>query len=127
MLSKYNENAFLFSDRYQIVSQVWFYTKKKTYFFNVSNLRYNQFCFWPGMVEECHHKDGVYITIVSSSEKSTLHERARHIQKLLRPYFGHVGKATIFPLQHDGEAISYIIMIPSRNYLGKMPQAKQAF
>ncbi len=127
--SGYTPQHFLFSDRYQTVSLVWFYgpEQKKTYFFNISNLRHNQFCFWPGMEKECVRKSGFYVALVPSAEKSSLSVRAHHMQKKLKEYFAHVGRPKIYPLRSSNTISNYLLIIPARKYSGMTPEQKETY
>ena len=126
-IAGYRPGHFIFSDRYQTVSEVWFYTKQKTYFFNISNLRYNQFSFWPGMEKECVGKNGFYVALVPASEKSTLSKRSRHIRSVLAGYFKRVGKPKIHPLRTKGRTMNYLLTISVKKYSGKTPVQKEIY
>lgn len=126
-VSGYRPGHFLFSDRYQTVSQAWFYTKEKIYFLNLSHLRYNQYSFWPGMEKECLGQDGFYISLAPPSEKKSLSLRVRQMKKKLRDYFEHVEKPKIHALRSHGRIGNYLIIIPVKNYSGKTPEEKGFF
>jgi hypothetical protein len=119
----YGETDFLCSDRYQTVSQLWFYGphQKKVYFFNIHNLRKNQFCFWPGMKEECIGKNGFFVTIIPFSESSSISHRVKKIQKELRPYFKNVLPAQITWLHIRSVPVRCMIIIRVEGYNGKIP------
>lgn len=123
--NSYTPEKFLFSDRYQTVSQVWFYMKKKTYFLNLSHLRHNQFCFWPGMQEECLQKSGYFLSIIPQAEKNSIPTRVSQYEKKLLPYFDHVGEATVFPL--GNQAMNFLLIIPVDGYNGCTPEQPDKF
>lgn len=127
--SGYTPQDFLFSDRYQTVSLAWFYgpEQKKTYFFNISNVRHNQFCFWPGMEQECLQKNGFFISLVPASERKSLEHRAHNLQKKLEKHFAHVDKPIIRPLHTHKMTTNYLIVIRTQKYLGSTPEQKEAY
>jgi len=94
--SGYDQNKdFLFSDRYQVTSLLSFYgpEKKRAFFFNIQNLRHNQFDFWPGMKEKCQGKTGYFVEFVKDKEAVS---SAQRIKEKLSSYFSSV---TILPPQ----------------------------
>jgi 4-amino-4-deoxy-L-arabinose transferase-like glycosyltransferase len=121
----YSPEKYLFSDRYQTVSQLWFLLKKKMYFLNISHLRQNQFCYWPGMEKECVGRDGYFISIIPCSEKDSIPTRILQFKDRLSPYFSATGVPHSFPL--GKKATNYVIIIPVEKYSGKTPHKDLCF
>lgn len=124
------EHAFLFSDRYQTTSQLWFYgpLQQKAYFFNIHGLRQNQFCYWPGMEDECRGKDGWFVAMIPISEQGSVNHRIRNWRRALRPYFERLSKPIVRPLASaDATPVRLMIMIPCFGYTGKTPAIPQKF
>lgn len=89
------QKDFLFSDRYQATSLLSFYgpEQKRAFFFNIHNLRHNQYDFWPGMPDLCLGKTGYFVEVVKESEASNAGTR---FKEKLKDYFATV---TILPSQ----------------------------
>ena len=117
---------FLFASRYQDVSQLWFYgpEQKKVYFLNLHHLRKNQFCYWPGMSEECVGRDGFFVAFVVRSHARSLAARARRYIKELAPYFLRVDQPKIFYLEGSEESsLRAMVVIHAHHYRGTVPQS----
>lgn len=122
--SGYNpEKDFLFSDRYQITSQLSFYGPKqqRAYFFNIHGLRHNQFDFWPQMHQVCLEKTGYFVEFSTPQDASRAANRFK--QKLL-PFFSAVA---ILPSQPIYKEDKVAIILKASGYTGKMPQAPNKY
>jgi hypothetical protein len=130
---RYNPSEqFLFSDRYQITSIASFYSpgQKRAYFFNIRDIRNNQFSYWPQMSECEVGKTGYYIGVVEgkgclerafSSQQST--------RQLLKDYFTTVSPTPILiPLvEVGGEVVKAAYLIKCEDYNGKEPQPSNSY
>lgn len=112
---------FLFSDKYQTTSVLWFYgpLQQPTYFFNLQGLRLNQFSFWPGMPEKVVGKTGYFL--IAENEPHLSRQRDEWMQRIpkqLEGYFesvSFVGEEPLF-----GESKKTLIW-KCVNYNGKEP------
>lgn len=119
----YGPQDFLCSERYQTVSQLWFYgpQKRKTYFLNIQHLRNNQFCFWPGMPEECVDKNGFFVSIVPAADASSHH--AKKLRRELLPYFQYVSAPRYEWLRMRSTPVRCMIFMRVEGYKGTVPSA----
>ena len=120
------ERDFLFSSRYQDVSQISFYGpgKKLAYFLNIHHLRKNQFSYWPSMRDRCVGKTGFFVAFLEGTD---VVERIPHAQgrfiKELEPYFAHVTPLTPFSLYSvGGKVVRAAIVLRCEQYNGRMPK-----
>jgi 4-amino-4-deoxy-L-arabinose transferase-like glycosyltransferase len=116
---------FLFSDRYQTTSQLWFCGPQqlKTYFFNLNGLRHNQFNYWPGMQHECQGKRGFFVSVVPISEEKGLKARLHRYREELAPYFLYVAKPQTYTLYSAwGVPVRSMIVILCDGYNGQVPE-----
>ena len=119
---------FLFADRYQTTSQLWFYgpNQAKTYFFNIKGLRHNHFNFWPGMRHECLGRRGFFVSSVPYSEKVESHF-SRYRKELL-PYFLYVAQPQTYTLYSAwGVPVRRLIVILCDGYNGQVPEETGRF
>jgi len=124
------KHDFLFSDRYQTTSLLWFYGPKqrKTYFLNIHGLRNNQFLYWPGMPEECKGKTGYFIALIPSREAQTIKYRIKKTIHLLSPYFEQLSPTTVHPILSLHERpVRYMIIIKAQGYNGLSPKKTKNF
>lgn len=121
---------FLFSDRYQTTSQLWFYGvgQQQAYFLNLHNLRQNQYSFWPGMKEKCVGKTGYFVAIFPYPEGGSVKHWEKHLHTLLIPYFGYVHQPTVHTLfSRSSTPIRTMIIIKCQGYTGKTPKNPHKF
>jgi hypothetical protein len=121
---------FLFSDRYQTTSQLWFCgpDQLKTYFFNLNGLRHNQFNYWPGMERECQGRRGFFVSLVPIAEEKGLKSRLRRYRKELSSYFLHVAKPQTYTLYSAwGVPVRSMAVIPCDGYNGRIPEETEKF
>lgn len=111
------EHDFLFSDRYQVTSQLSFYgpQQQRAYFFNIHGLRHNQFDFWPQMHDECLEKTGYFVEFASPQEVSAALER---FKQKLTPYFSDI---TVLPPQLLYKEQKVAVILRASGYNGKRP------
>lgn len=117
-------NHFLFGDRYQTSSILSFYGpgQKRAYFFNLQNIRKNQFSYWPGMEVEQLGKDGFFVVPekAQSAENETMIQK--QYEKLLAPYFKEVSFLGVYPLvKSQGVALKNAYIFRGNEYNGKLP------
>jgi len=121
---------FLFSDRYQSTSLLWFYgpNQQKTHFFNIHRLRNNQFTYWPGMPEECVGKTGYFVALVPAREVQSIKYRIKKAIHLLSPYFERLSPATVHPiLSLHKRPVRYMIIIKAQGYNGLAPKKTKKY
>lgn len=124
------ECDFLFSDRYQTTSLLWFYgpSQSKAYFFNLHGLRQNQFSYWPGMKEECVGKNGFFVALFPDCDRGSIRCHVKKFRKELKPYFSQIQHATMHTLfSKTSVPQRLMIVIPCKGYTGKEPLAPYKF
>jgi len=124
------DQDFLFCDRYQATSQIWFYgpEQKRTYFFNIHNLRQNQFCYWPGMDKECTGKTGYFVALLPAKEGHAFKQRVAKFTTLLAPYFSMLTPTKkVWLTTKFGDRVRCMVIIKAENYNGKTPPKPQKF
>lgn len=121
---------FLFSDRYQTTSQLWFCGphQLKTYFFNINGLRHNQFNYWPGMQHECQGKRGFFVSVIPISEEKGMKAHLHRYQEKLAPYFLYVAKPQTYTLYSVwGVPVRSMVVILCEGYNGQTPEETERF
>ncbi len=117
---------FLFSDRYQEVSQISFYgpQKKLAYFLNIHDLRKNQFSYWPSMRDRCIGKTGFFVSFVEGDSLPQKIEAAKErFLTLLSPYFLEIHPLPPIELYSIyGKPIKAALIFKCLQYNGKMPR-----
>jgi hypothetical protein len=126
-LAGYNENSdFLFSDKYQTVSQISFYNsnQKRAYFMNLNGIRNNQFSYWPGLPEEQLGKTGYFIWIENAPHFAKESEKRKEEYFLeLKKYFSEVEFKGEYALIIDrGNILKGMQVFKCSQYNGKNPQ-----
>lgn len=125
------ETEFLFSDRYQWTSILSFYgpEKKRAFFFNLHDLRKNQFCYWPSMQESCVGKSGWFVAFIDGKDVA---ERAiwatQNIKTKLKDYFEKV--TAVLPVslvEVGGVPMKMIILVHCSEYNGKAPMTSRKY
>jgi hypothetical protein len=122
---------FLFADRYQTASLVSLYNtpKQRSYFFNLSGARRNQFSYWPQMVDEQIGATGYFVWVENTDR---INGGENHIvetyQEDLDPYFDQVTSVGSYPLWQVGGRIDKIaILFRCEGYNGTKPEESDRF
>lgn len=117
-----SEKEFLFSDKYQVTAELMFYAKgqPQVYFFNLLNLRQNQYSFWPSPTL----KDGVFVAVEQAPKlEEKLGEMKSFYPKLLSDYFTEVGPPEIIDLRSEGEeVVKSALVYRCKGWSGKLPR-----
>jgi 4-amino-4-deoxy-L-arabinose transferase-like glycosyltransferase len=122
-----SSNDFLFSDKYQTTSVLWFYGPKQhpTFFFNLQGIRLNQFSFWPGMEDLAVGKTGYFVIVENepylSRQRDELKQRT---PKQLKPYFDSVEFLGEYPLFLESKNL---LLWKCKNYNGKQPSLSDKY
>ncbi len=112
--SGYNPKLhFLFSDRYQVTSLLSFYAdqQKRAYFFNLQNLRYNQFVLLPSFDKG---SSGYFVEFTTPDYKEAALVK---FKEQLEPYFEQV---TILPPQTLYREAKVAVILRADSYNGKV-------
>lgn len=120
---------FLMGDRYQAASILSFYgpEQKEAYFFNISNIRRNQFSYWRQMDQYEVGKNGFFV-VLENVEEPSIHSYSERYQKKLNPYFSEVLFVGAYPLYEvDERAVKYAIIFRCINYSGKVPPVSYSY
>ena len=119
------ESQFLFSDRYQTSSLLSFYgpRQKPAYFFNLQQIRLNQFSFWPGMAQEQKGKTGYFFVIENSPHmENKFQEYKKTYPELLKRYFKEVRFVGQYPLfSSDHKIVKAAQIYQCVDYNGEEP------
>ena len=97
---------FLFSDKYQTVSELSFYGpgQKRAYFLNLLKGRKNQFSYWPCIQEERQNQSGYFVWVENAPRlEKDWNEKKLFYQKELEHYFEKVKFITFFSLIYEQE------------------------
>ena len=116
---------FLFSDRYQTTSLLWFYGpfQQKAYFFNLRGLRHNQFSYWPGMQQECRGRRGFFVTFAEGGSPLLSKYRSELLQ-----YFSSVAPPQIATLYSTwGAPVRRMLIFVCDGYSGSAPEETKKF
>lgn len=121
---------FLFSDSYQITSILSFYgpSQKRAYFFNLNQIRKNQFSYWPGMEQEQVGKKGFFVLVESGADvEGKLKEKSSVYLKLLQPYFQRIEAKKIAPLFSSyGNVVKAALILQCEGYNGLSPHVSSS-
>lgn len=98
---------FLASDKYQVASELSFYSegKKRAYFINLQKMRNNQFSYWPAIDQVEKRQGGFFVWTENSPHLEREQERKEiFYEKELPHYFEKVEFLAAVPLITDGES-----------------------
>jgi hypothetical protein len=112
---------FLFSDRYQTTSLLWFHgpEQRKAYFLNLHGLRQNQYCYWPGLDEECRGKTGFFVAAIPSEGRKKALNQMRHYRSLLFTHFERVSRGVVYLVNsQNNRPIRSLVIIRCQGYHG---------
>lgn len=127
-LAKENEKFFLFSDKYQTSSLLYFYgpVQQRSYFFNLSGARKNQFSFWPFPEQG---KDGLFVWVENGPSLDEKVAKATEFYvKALQPYFASISTPERMPLySNQGEVVKEALFFYCFNYRGVAPMDPEKF
>lgn len=119
------ENEFLFGDKYQTTSVLSFYgpKQKRAYFFNLHEIRKNQFTFWPGMPEEQVGKNGYFVVMENSPHfERDLENHLTFYRQELPKYFKEVQFIGIEPVfESYDKPTKHALIFKGIEYNGKEP------
>lgn len=112
-------HQFLFADSYQTTALLSFYApeQKQAYFFNLNNIRQNQFDYWPSMADQEIGRDGLFVIIDNGEANS--HDTI----KRLSAYFNAVRFKGTYPLIDKKK----MHVFEGFQYNGKAPQKPSLF
>lgn len=108
------DQHFLFSDKYQAVSILSFYSggQKRAYFLNLNHSRKNQFSYWPSLQDEQLGSTGYFVWIENMPYlKRDWQNKLSFYQEALKPYFESVEFLEFAPLLFDGEEAAKGVLI----------------
>lgn len=117
---------FLFADKYQTSSLLSFYApgQKRAYFFNLHNIRKNQFSYWPDMRSEQMGKDGLFVLVEPTPPSQEKVQQMVHAyQEALKPFFASVdflGQQTL--VSKGGRPIKSAFIFSCKVYNGGLPE-----
>lgn len=113
------DRHFLFSDKYQAVSILSFYSggQKRAYFLNLNHSRKNQFSYWPSFQEEQPGATGYFVWIENLPHlKRDWQNKLSFYQAELKPYFESVEFLEFAPLLSDEkEAVKGALIFRCKN------------
>jgi len=128
---QYNpEEDFLFSNKYQTTSILSFYgpQKKRAYFFNISDVRKNQFTYWPSMADEQLGKTGYFVLIENIPHLDAHIKEIDAYSSLLAPYFDSVEFLGVKPLFYAyGQVAKAALIYRASGYNGKTPPETEKY
>lgn len=115
------DHNFLFSDKYQTVSILSFYSpmQHRAYFLNLQGTRKNQFSYWPSMANEQVGKTG-YFVAYENNRKSD--EWIQNYKSQLKHYFAqveYIGSFSLFEVEGKPQKFAYVFR--GVEYNGKEP------
>lgn len=124
------KKQFLIADKYQIVSELSFYSahQQQAYFFNLLGTRKNQFSYWGGLEKE-KGKEGIFVAVEMEPHLEEKMERLKEFyEKALTPYFETVGKSEIYPLfKANGKIVKSALVIKAQGFKGKIPKDPEKY
>ena len=113
---------FLFADKYQMTSLLSFYEQKRAYFFNLNQVRKNQFSYGEQMNPSQIGCTG-YFVISENVQESALGWYQSHYEKALAPYFEKVEFRGAYPLfSVSGTPVKHALIFKGIAYNGKSPE-----
>ena len=126
-LKGYPEGAIFISDSYQSTSILGFYgpEKTKSYFFNLSGARHNQFSYWPG-----YEGEDAYFVVLHNNDHfmkkmPRIKERYDH---LLQEYFTESKMIQFLPIfQVAGKTVKGALIWRCEGFRGKFPAESKTY
>lgn len=119
------QKEFLFSDKYQVVAELSFYLQSKVYFFNLLNLRKNQYSFY----EPPTLKDGIFIAVEQNPRLTEkINEMKVFYSEELKKYFTSISETEVVTLlEEDGMAVKKALIIRGKGFKGELPKDPEKY